>query len=118
MHADQTFRGEQVYDLLTSPRTTISGRDLLRRLGSGLIGLQGTKEVIISDDVSESISESGSLSLSEMSVVSDEEEIDISESLSQCASLWERSSNIPRPRFCNRLGQNKTDNMELAISMY
>lgn len=79
----------------------MSGRDLLRRLGSGLIGLQGTKEVMISDDASESMSESGSVSLSEMSDVSDEEEIDISESL---LFLWERSSNMPRPRFCDRLG--------------
>jgi len=86
----------KIYDFLTSPRTTISGRGLLRRLGSGLIGLEGTKQVMISDDASESMSESGSLSLSEMSDVSDEEETDISE---LSLHLWERSSNIPRPRF-------------------
>src|ERR1700678_1924335 len=93
----------KIYDVL---RTTISGRGLLRRLGSGLIGLQGTKPVMISDDASESTSESASLSrkVSEMSDVSDEEEIDISESSLHCAFL---SSNNPRPRFCNRF-RNET----------
>ena len=67
-------------DFLTSPRTTISGRGLLRRLGSGLIGRFGMKQVMISDDASESMSELGSLSLSESSDDSDEEEIVISQS--------------------------------------
>jgi hypothetical protein len=49
---------------------------LLRRLGSGLIGRFGMKQVMISDDASESMSELGSLSLSD----SDEEEIVISQS--------------------------------------
>ena len=56
----------------------------MRRLGSGLIGLEGTKQVMISDDALESTSELEWLSLSETSdVVSDEEEIDISQSLLQ-----------------------------------
>jgi len=54
---------DKIYDFLMSPRTTISGRGLLERLGSGLIGLEGTKLVMISDDASESMSESGLLSL-------------------------------------------------------
>ena len=61
-------------DFLTFPRTTISGRGLLRRRGSGLIGRFGMKQVMISDDASESL---GSSSLSE---TSDDEEIVISQS--------------------------------------
>ena len=109
LDVDQTFK--KIYNFLISPRTTISGRGLLRRLGSGLIGLEGTKQVMISDDASESMSELGSLSLSETSDVSDEEEIDISQSSLHCAFLWERSSNKPRPRFCNGSGLERVRNI-------
>ncbi|PPQ92616.1 hypothetical protein CVT25_007308 [Psilocybe cyanescens] len=55
------------------------GRGLLEaRLGRGLIGLEGMNEVMISEDSSESASESSSRVLSEDS--DDEEEVDISES--------------------------------------
>ena len=100
-------KSQNIYNSLISPRTTISGRGLLRRLGSGLIGLEGTKQVMISDDASESTSELRSLSLSEISDLSDDEEIVISQSsLHRAEFLWDRSSNKPRPRFCNRSGSN------------
>jgi hypothetical protein len=67
-----------------SSRTTISGCSFWARFGSGLIGLTGTNDVIIMEEASESTSESfSSLGLSEVSdELSDEEEVDISESSS------------------------------------
>lgn len=75
------------HDSLVSFSTTISGGGLLEeRLGRGLIGREGTKEVMISEDSSESASESSSSSAA-ISFVSESDEVDISKSTSSSPSF-------------------------------